>query len=141
VQIRSGEPDAAPRIFPNYLSTENDMRVFVDSLKLAQRIAQTRPLADVIDSRLYLPEGPLDDAKWENWARATGRTTYHATSTCAMGTDQENSVVDPSLKVHGMMGLRVIDASIMPLVVSGNTAAAATMIGEKGAALVLADYK
>ncbi len=141
IRIQSRDPDAAPKIHPNYLSTPNDVRVFIDSLKIADRISKTLPLADAIDTRLYLPEGELDDAQWEKWARATGRTTYHPTSSCAMGTLPSSSVVDPRLKVHNIQNLRVIDASIMPSVVSGNTAAAATMIGEKGAALVLADYQ
>lgn len=140
IEIRSRDPVEPPRIFPNYLATPNDIRVLVDGLKIADRFAATAPLAEVIDSRVHLPpHGELSDEQWEDWARSTGRTTYHPTSTCMMGTDPLQSVVDPRLRVHGVEGLRVIDASIMPAVVSGNTAAAATMIGEKGADLVLQD--
>lgn len=141
IRIRSKDADAPPKIFRNYLDTPGDARVFIDSLKLADRIACTRPLADVIESRLYLPEGELTDAHWEDWARATGRTTYHPTSSCTMGPDPAKSVVDARLRIHGLQGIRVIDASIMPIIVSGNTAAAATMIGEKGADLVLEDHR
>jgi len=141
IEIRSADPGDPPRIYPNFLSTPGDVRVLVDSLKIADQLARTAPLAGVIDSRLYLPDGDLTDAQWEDWARATGRTCYHPTSSCRMGTDPAESVVDPRLRVHNVDGLRVIDASIMPAVVSGNTAAAATMIGEKGAAMVLEDQR
>lgn len=138
IEIASPDPDASPRIFRNYLDTPGDVRTIVEGLKIADRIRRTAPLSDVIRERQYPVEGALDDAGWEQWARATGRTTYHPTSTCTMGPDAETCVVDPSLRVHGIEGLRVIDASIMPLIVSGNTAAAATMIGEKGADIVRA---
>lgn len=139
IRIRSADPEAPPIIHRNYLSNEADVRVMVDSLRLVDCISRTAPLADVIEERLFLPEGPLSDSQLERWARQTGRTTYHPTSTCTMGVDPGKSVVDPCLRVHGVDRLRVIDASIMPLIVSGNTNAAATMIGEKGAALVLDD--
>ena len=141
IRIRSADPEATPVIHPNYLSTDNDMQLMIDSLRLADTISQTQPLANVIEERLFLPPGPLSDAQLEQWARQTGRTTYHPTSTCTMGPDPATAVVDARLRVHGLERLRVIDASIMPLIVSGNTNAAATMIGEKGAALVLADHK
>lgn len=141
IRIASANADAAPRIERNYLATPEDVRMLVDGLKLADRLTRTAPLADVIEKRLYLPEGELNDAQWEDWARATGRTCYHPTSSCAMGVDPGRTVVDPRLKVHGVDGLRVIDASIMPFVVSGNTAAPTTMIAEKGAALLLAEHR
>jgi len=139
IEIRSADPVDPPRIYPNSLATADDVRVLVESLKIADRIAKAPPLASVIDARLYLPEGELTDAQWERWARATARTCYHPTSSCRMGVDPLESVVDPRLRVYGFDGLRIIDASIMPAVVSGNTAAAATMIGEKGAVMVLED--
>lgn len=140
IELRSPDPDAPPRIHRNYLATPDDVRVMVETLKIADRIGRARPLADVIDERLYLPPGELTDQQWEDWARATGRTCYHPTSSCVMGTDPRKAVVDPRLRVHGLEALRVIDASIMPAVVSGNTAAATTMIGERGAAMVLEDH-
>lgn len=139
IRIRSADPGAPPIIHRNYLSTEADVRVMVDSLRLADRISRTAPLANFLEARIAPEDGPLDDSALERWARQTGRTTYHPTSTCTMGVDPARSVVDAGLRVHGLGRLRVIDASIMPLIVSGNTNAAATMIGEKGAALVLAD--
>ena len=139
IRIRSADPDATPIIHRNYLSTQEDVRVMVDSLRLADQISRTAPLSDVIEERIFPEKGPLNDATLERWARQTGRTTYHPTSSCTMGPNPATSVVDARLRVHGTQRLRVIDASIMPLIVSGNTNAAATMIGEKGAALVLAD--
>lgn len=141
IHIRSANPDDTPVIHRNYLATENDMRVMIDSLRLADEVAHTGPLAGVVEERLFMPAGKLSDDQIAQWARNTGRTTYHPTSTCTMGPDPAQAVVDPQLKVHGLHRLRVIDASIMPLIVSGNTNAAATMIGEKGADLVLADHK
>lgn len=141
VRIRSAEPGAPPVIHRNYLATDEDVRVFVESLKIADRISRAKPFADMVKSRLWPGPGELDDEALESWARQTGRTTYHPTSTCTMGPDPKTSVVDPRLRVHGIEGLRVIDASIMPLIVSGNTNAAATMIGERGAALVLEDHR
>ena len=82
--------------------------------------------------------GTASDADLEGFVRETGVTNHHPTSTCAMGTGS-NSVVDPRLKVHGIAGLRVADASIMPFVVAGNTNAPSIMIGEKAAAMVLED--
>jgi len=140
IRIRSRDPDAPPAIHRNYLNTPDDVRVMVDSLKLIEDIYHTRPLADVVTERLWLPQGELSDAQLERWARQTGRTCYHPTSTCIMGPDPAKAVVDPRLRVHGVERLRVVDASIMPLIVSGNTAAASTMIGEKGAALILEDH-
>ncbi len=137
--IRSAEPEAPPVIHRNYLATEADVRVMVDSLRIVERLSHLAPLADIIDERLYPSKARLDDADLEAWARHTGRTTYHPTSTCIMGPDPRTAVVDARLRVHGVDGLRVVDASIMPVIVSGNTNAAATMIGEKGAALILAD--
>lgn len=141
IHIRSANPDDTPVIHRNYLATENDMRVMIDSLRLADKVAHTRPLADVIEERLFLPPGELSDDQIAQWACSTGRTTYHPTSTCTMGPDPARAVVDSWLRVHGTERLRVIDASIMPLIVSGNTNAAATMIGEKGADLILADHQ
>lgn len=140
VRIASPDPHVDPKIWRNYLDTPNDVRTLIEGLKIADRIAGTDPLAQVVERRLYLPDGPLSDEQWESWARATGRTCYHPTSTCSMGVDAARTVVDPRLRVHGVERLRVIDASIMPRMVSGNTAAATTMIGEKGADLVLEDH-
>lgn len=142
LEIVSPDTRKSPAIHPNYLATENDRRVAVDSLKIVQRMAATEPLAGLIVERSR-PEGPsvLDDVALERHALATSRTSYHPCGTCAMGSDERLNVVDAKLRVHGIHRLRVIDASIMPNIVSGNTNAAATMIGEKGADMVLADAR
>lgn len=141
IRIRSADPDSPPIIHCNYLSTADDVRVMVESLKLADQISRTAPLADVLEERIFPEKGIMNDTTLERWARQTGRTTYHPTSSCTMGTNPATSVVNARLRVHGLDRLRVVDASIMPLIVSGNTNAAATMIGEKGAALILADAR
>jgi len=141
LRIRSLDPMKAPMIYPNYLSTEDDMRVMVDSLNVLLRLTQTAPLAQLLESRIR-PEGPLDtDEQLAEHARANCKTTYHPCGTCTMGRDPSTSVVDPQLRVHGLQALRVIDASIMPRIISGNTNAPTTMIAEKGADLVLAETR
>ena len=95
-------------------------------------------MAEVIEAPVYKLGDPPTDAQLEHWARQTGRTTYHPTSTCMMGVDPGTSVVDPKLRVHGLQGLRVIDASVMPTITSGNTAAPTMMIAEKAARWILA---
>jgi choline dehydrogenase len=138
VRLRSADATQAPMIQYNYLSTENEQRTMVDGMKLLRRITQSRPLADyIVEERMPGAKVQSDD-EWLDFIRATGETVYHPTSTCRMGTDPR-SVVDERLRVRGISGLRVIDASVMPAVVSGNTNAAVVAVAEKGADLVLED--
>ncbi len=138
VRIRSADPRQPPAIQYNYLSTEVDQRCMVDGLKLIRRMMQTRAMRPYIAGEHAPGERVQSDADWLDYARDVGGTVYHPTSTCKMGAD-DGAVVDTSLRVRGVTGLRVVDASIMPNVVSGNTNAAAIMIAEKGADLILAD--
>jgi choline dehydrogenase len=133
VHIKSADPAAPPAIRYNYLATENDRRVIVDGLKLVRRIVTTPPMRDyVLDE--YLPgERVQTDEDWLAFAREVGDTVFHPTSTCSIG-----KVVDAELKVLGIEGLRVIDASVMPSVPSGNINAAVIALAEKGADLVKA---
>ena len=127
-----------PDIHPNYLATELDQQTIVVGIKIAREIAQQTPLKSLIIEE-YSPGriiGVDADADILNWARDTATTIYHPTSTCKMGQDNM-AVVDTQLKVHGIEGLRVADASIMPIITSGNTNAPAIMIGEKVAAMIL----
>ena len=140
VRIKSSDPSVAPAIQYNYLSTENDRRMMVDGLKLLRRMVTTKPLSDYVVNEEYPGEKVQSDADWLEFCRESGETVFHPTSTCRMGTD-EGSVVDPDLRVRGLAGLRVIDASVMPSVVSGNTNAATIAIAEKGADLVLAGVR
>jgi choline dehydrogenase len=135
IKLKSANPADAPAMYPNYLATETDQRTVVDGLKLCRRILAHPALAHFVESE-FLP-GPAvqSDAELLAHARQCGGTVFHPTSTCKMGVDQM-AVVDPELRVRGVAGLRVADASIMPTVVSGNTNAASIMIGEKCADLV-----
>jgi choline dehydrogenase len=137
ITLASPDPSVPARIRANYLATETDRRCIVEGLKLTRRLAATRALAPFVEAE-YLP-GP--EAQGEEallaHARRTGTTIFHPCGTCRMGSDPA-SVVDTELRLRGIAGLRVADASIMPTVVSGNTNAACIMIGEKAADLIRA---
>lgn len=142
--IRLASSDAAvyPKIHPNYLSTETDCRTIVEGIKIARRIARHAPLTDKI-SEEFRPDATLDIDNYDgtlNWARNNSTTIYHPTGTCKMGQGRD-AVVDARLRVHGIGGLRVVDCSIMPEIVSGNTNAPAIMIGEKASDMILEDLK
>jgi choline dehydrogenase len=133
VHIRSADPAAPPAIRYNYLATENDRRVMVDGLKLVRRLVNTPPMRDYVTDE-HLPGSRVQsDADWLEFCREVGDTVFHPTSTCSMG-----QVVDERLRVKGVAGLRVIDASVMPAVPSGNINAAVIAMAEKGADLVKA---
>jgi choline dehydrogenase len=140
VRIASPDPTAHPEIRPNYLATEDDRRVAADSVRVTRRIVSMPALAK------YRPEefrpGP-DISSDEALARAAGEistTIFHPVSTCRMGTD-ELAVVSPRLAVHGLDGLRIADASVMPTITSGNTNSPTLMIAEKAAAMIAEDWK
>jgi len=135
IKLKSASPGDAPAMRPNYLSTPNDQRTIVDGLKLGRSLLGSMHMRNYIRSE-YVP-GPevVTDAQLLDYARNHGGTVFHPTSTCKMGTDPM-AVVDAELRVHGLEGLRVVDASVMPTVVSGNTNAATIMIAEKAADLI-----
>ncbi|MEL6519394.1 MAG: GMC family oxidoreductase N-terminal domain-containing protein [Pseudomonadota bacterium] len=140
LKLRSANIDDHPEIYPNYLATDTDCRTIVKGIQVARKIAQYAPLKDHI-SEEHAPGADVafdDEAATLDWARRTAVTIYHPTGTCKMGTDAQ-AVVDPRLRVNGVTGLRVADASIMPRIVSGNTNAPAIMIGEKASDMVLED--
>ena len=136
VRLASPDPLAPPRILFDFLRTEYDMRAVVEGIRLARKIASQPALRRYIVEELA--PGPLvsNDEELADFVRQTGVSNHHPTSTCAMG-QGPNTVVDPRLRVHGIAGLRVADASIMPQVVAGNTNAPSIMIGEKAAAMML----
>jgi choline dehydrogenase len=141
IHIRSNDALEFPRIVPNAFSTEHDLAEMLDAVKFLRKIAATPTLSKLIVEEL-LP-GPVcqsDDELITDFRKRSG-TVYHPVSTCRMGPDPARAVVDPRLKVHGVDGLRVIDCSIFPNIISGNTNAAAMMVGAKGAALVLEDQQ
>ncbi len=140
LELRSGDMRDYPKIFPNYLATKTDRDTLVEGIRIARRIARMSPLKEVITEE-YKPGPAMADDDYDgllDWARDNSTTIYHPTGTCKMGVD-DMAVVTPDLKVKGVEGLRVADASIMPIIVSANTNAPTIMIGEKASDLILAD--
>ncbi|UCD69857.1 MAG: GMC family oxidoreductase N-terminal domain-containing protein [Betaproteobacteria bacterium] len=138
VRIRSTDPAEPPAIQYNFLSAEADRRVVVDGLRRLHALMSTHAMQRHVLERHTPAPGELSDEGWLGYAREVGGTVYHPTATCRMGNDAL-AVVDDRLRVRGVRGLRVIDASIMPNVVSGNTNATVVMIAEKAADMILAD--
>jgi choline dehydrogenase-like flavoprotein len=137
--IADAEPGTPPAIHPNYLATEGDRRVAADALRLTRRIMGARALAPYRPEELKPGPEITDDDGLARAAGDIGTTIFHPVGTCAMGPDPAaGAVVDPSLRVHGLARLRVVDASIMPRITSGNTNSPTLMIAEKGAALIRA---
>ena len=140
VRIKSADPRAAPAIHPNYLATQRDRETIVAGVKAMRGIFQAPAMARHIAEEIEPGKQCVDDDELLDFIRRRGSTTYHPVGTCRMGQDR-NAVVDERLRVRGFAGLRVVDASIMPAVVSGNTNAATIMIGEKGADMILEDAR
>jgi choline dehydrogenase len=136
VRIKSADPREAPAINPNYLATLKDRETIVAGVAAMRRIFRAPALARHIAEEIEPGKQCNSDDELLDFIRRRGSTTYHPVGTCRMGQDQK-AVVDERLRVRGFAGLRVVDASIMPAVVSGNTNAAAIMIGEKGADMIL----
>ena len=143
VRIRSSEPDGAPSIAPNYLSTEEDRQVAADAIRTTRRLMAQKALARFSPKEL-LP-GPSvgdDDASLAKAAGDIGTTIFHPVGTAKMGTANDPlAVVDERLRFFGIGGLRVLDASVMPTITSGNTNTPTAMIGEKGAEMILQDAR
>jgi choline dehydrogenase len=138
VRIKSNDPNQPPAIQPRYLSSTVDRETTVAGMSLLRRVMEQPAIRRYIAKEIAPGPDCASDAALLAYARETGTTVYHPTSTCRMGSDP-SAVVDERLHVHGIDGLRVIDASIMPTVVSGNTNAAVVMIAEKGADMILLD--
>ncbi|MFJ7142545.1 MAG: GMC family oxidoreductase [Pseudomonas protegens] len=137
IEIRSVEPGDAPLIQPNYLSHPEDLRVAADAIRLTRRIVGAPALQPFKPSE-YLPGPQLQSEEQLHEAAARiGTTIFHPVGTCRMGNDAQ-AVVDAQLRVHGIPGLRIADASIMPRITSGNTCSPTLMIAEKAAELILA---
>ena len=133
----SPDPLAHPHIDPAYFAHPDDLADITAGLRVSLEIANQSPISKYLRGLNVPTEVDASDAALTEHAKRWSQTEYHAVGTCAMGID-ENAVVDPQLKVRGVDGLRVVDASVMPTVVSGNTNAATVMIAEKAADLIKA---
>lgn len=142
ITLAGPDPMRAPHIQPNYLATEDDCRRTVEGVRISRNIARQAALKAEITEEFRPPRAlDLDDYDATlDWVRANTTTVYHPTGSCKMGSD-ETAVVDARLRVHGIDGLRVVDCSIMPEIVSGNTNAPAVMIGEKASDMILEDAR
>lgn len=140
IHLRSRDPREHPRIQPNYLAHPADRDTALALLRLVRRIASQASLRPLIVAEHRPGPAIADDAALLDYIRATGQTSWHTVGTCRMG-PQTDAVVDERLRVHGVQSLRVIDVSVMRSIASSNTNAAAIMIGEKGADLVLEDAR
>jgi choline dehydrogenase-like flavoprotein len=135
VKLASADPLAKPRILTNSLSDEEDVASLVAGVKLAQRIAASEPLRSKTVKAVLPDDSVASDEDIAEHLRERLELVYHPVGTCRMGTD-DDAVVDPELRVHGLTGLRVVDASIMPVIPGGNTNAPTIMVAERAADLV-----
>lgn len=137
--ISSADPLAPPEIHPGYLSAPEDRRAMLDGMALMRRIAQAPALAGVIEEELLPGSDTSSEDDIAAYARDNAWTVFHPCGTCRMGADPSRAVVDARLKLHGLAGLRIADASVFPIIPSGNTNAPAIMVGEKASAMILED--
>ena len=136
--ISSADPNRPPDIDPRYLDEEIDRLVLLEGIKIAREIMKSEPIKSVVKAEVRPGSACMTDDELLDFAKQTGNTVYHPVSTCRMGpADQPDHVVTPDLRVRGVSGLRVADASIMPFITSGNTNAPTMMIAEKAADLIL----
>lgn len=135
VALASADPREAPRMAPNYLSDESDLRVLREAIQAVRRICDQGSMKDFVDGELIPGPGIARDSELDGWIRANAHGFHHQVGTCKMGTDAL-AVVDSSLRVKGTAGLRVVDASVMPKLIGGNTNAPVVMIAEKAADLI-----
>jgi choline dehydrogenase len=137
IRARTANAGDAPIIQPNYLDHETDRQVTVAGLRLDRQIMQSPELAHYYEHEVVPGSDLQTDDELLDFARRYGTTVFHLVGTCRMGAADRDNVVSDELKVHGIEGLRVIDASVMPTMPSANTNAATMMIAEKGADLIL----
>ena len=136
VWLRSADPAAKPRIVTNTLSERDDVSSLVAGMEMAREIASQSPLRETVTSEMKPGAGVADRADLEADLRRRLMLIYHPVGTCRMSDDGADAVVDSELRVHGIDGLRVIDASVMPVIPGGNTNAPTVMVAERGADLI-----
>jgi len=137
VRLRSADPRHRPVIDPGYLSDERDGRALAAGMKLVREFVTARPMAEICSTELAPGAHVRSDAELLEYVRQSVVTLYHPVGTCAMGGDSRwNSVLDPELRVRGVTGLRVVDASVMPAIPRGNTNAPTIAIAERAADLI-----
>ena len=138
ITLRSSNPADAPRIQANYLASEFDRRTMIDGIRMTRDVIARKAFDPYRGRELAPGSGMQGEKELVEWLRETAMTTFHPVGTCKMGTD-DMAVVDARLKVRGIEGLRVADASVMPIISSGNTNAPAIMIGERAAEFILTE--
>lgn len=138
IHLKAPDPTAGPAIRPNFLSAQIDRDSLVGGMKVARRIVGQPAMQRYVESEISPGAAVESDEQWLDFARRNGQTIYHPIGTCRMGSDAA-AVTDVRLRVNGVTGLRVVDASVMPKMVSGNTQAAVMMVAERGAELILED--
>ena len=139
VEISSTDPSEAPAIHPNSLSNNHDIREMIEGAQLLKRFAETKALSEISLGTISGEKEPETDEEIVDFARNNASTVFHPVSTCRMGPDDGTNVVDHRLRVYGLEGLRVVDASIFPTITSGNTNAPTIMVAEKASDLILED--
>ena len=140
VSLGSADPLAAPVIDPNFFGEPDDLETMVAGYKTTKRLLET-PALRALQKKDMFTEGVRTDDDIRAVLRARADTVYHPVGTCKMGVNDPLAVVDPKLKVHGLEGLRVVDASVMPTLIGGNTNAPTIMIGEKAADMIKAETR
>ncbi len=138
IHIKSRDPAQGPAIRPNFLATQEDQQTLLDGMKIARRIIGQQALSHYVEAEMSPGDGVQTDSQWLDFGRANGQTIYHPIGTCRMGSD-DDAVVDVRLRFKGLRGLRIVDASVMPAMVSGNTQSPVMMVAERGAELILED--
>jgi choline dehydrogenase len=135
LRLNGADPEGSPLIDPNYLADERDVESMVIGLRRAREVGEAKALSAWRDHELMPGTAVQDDAALRDAVRQNAGTLFHAVGTCRIGTDS-GAVVDPELRVHGVEGLRVADASVMPSIVSTNTCATVLAIAERAATLI-----
>jgi choline dehydrogenase-like flavoprotein len=138
--LKNADPMQSPLIDPNFLGEVEDLEAMVAGFKTTRRLMET-PALRVLQKKDMFTSGIETDDDIRALLRARVDTVYHPVGTCKMGVNDPMAVVDPKLKVHGLEGLRIVDASIMPSLIGGNTNAPTIMIGEKAADMITAEMR